>query len=240
MPTFAPDPDDDFSYNHRDNFPAYVMVSALRRAMGNLIAQSLPESPNPTLRVYKAMGQVLAQQINQRTALSASLAVNRLAAIQRPAMASAGERLPGIVSSSFSPLVEVQARVVRDALLGNQWQRTMLSLYPALRARKALESISRLPISGFGGTQYPPRPAFRPYNPWSLPEDPELAETEISKRSDTEIVGDPFATLEGVETYIRDAAWGIYWFVYKHHIVIGVALVAVGELVVPVLIAIYL
>jgi len=176
MSTFAPDPDDDFSDNHRDNFPAYVMISALRRAMGNLLAQSL-HKPNPAFQVQRTMGQVLAQQINQRAALSASLAVNRLAAMQRLATANASARLPEIVSSSFSPLVEVQARVARDALLGNQWQRTMLSLYPALRAREALENISRL-TRGLGNVYYPPRPGFGSYQPRRIPERSEPTEIE--------------------------------------------------------------
>lgn len=105
MLTFAPGPDDDFS-------DTLKLVSQLQRTVNNLIAQALPK-PNPALRVQRAMGQMLAQQINQRTALSASLAVNRLAAIQRPAMASASARLPEIMDEL--PDVADSEIAIRDA-----------------------------------------------------------------------------------------------------------------------------
>lgn len=191
MPTFAPGPDDDFS-------DTLKLVSQLQRTVNNLIAQALPK-PNPALRVQRAMGQMLAQQINQRTALSASLAVNRLAAIQRPAMASASARLPEIVSSSFSPLVEVQARVARDALLGSQLQRAALGFSPTFRAREALEGISRL-TRGFGSGYYPPCPGFGSYNPRPIPEDPRPSDTA----TDTEIM-DELPDVADSEIAIRDA-----------------------------------
>jgi hypothetical protein len=186
MPTFAPGPDEDFS-------DTLKLVSQLQRTVNSLIAQALPK-PNPALQVQRALGQVLAQQINQRTALSASLAVNRLAAMQRLATANANARLPEIVSSSFSPLVEVQARVARDALLGNQWQRTMLSLYPALRAREALENISRLTRS-LGNVYYPPHPGAGPYQSRTIPEGPGPTEIEPA---------DTATSTEGAE-HLRDA-----------------------------------
>lgn len=202
-----------------------------QRAMSSVAAGALPEKP--TAQAQRTVGQMLARQVNQRTALSASLAVNRLAAIQRPAIAIASARLPGIVSSSFSPMVRVQARVARDALLGNQWQQTMLSLYPALRARKTLENISRL-TRGFGSGYYPPHPGFDSYRRWPIPEDSDPSDTA----TETEIMGE-LPDVADPEIAVRDALREIRRWARENPVEVQIIVAVVGVSA-NVLIAIYL
>lgn len=165
-------------------------VAAQGARNAEALQSALQGSLSPAARVREVMGKKLASQIAQSKALGVATAANRAlqayAELERRELAKKVEGLAWVEKISFSPLVRVQAKVARDALLGNQWQRTMISLSPVLRAREMLENISRL-SRGYGSAYFPSRPGFGPYQPRPMPEDPGPTEMEPTAATDAEV-----------------------------------------------------
>lgn len=153
----------------------------------------------------------------------------------------------GAIARAFPRPEWTAGRVVagimaEDARRRDLWWRTMAkNLSPVMRARKNALAVD-LSRRYFPPIQYRLAAITRTSGGTRFsvfPSGSQPGVTKVEPATDADVVED-LPVMENLDTLIRDAAWGVYWWVHKHHIVIAVVLVAIGELVVPIFIAIYL